>query len=44
MGDQPIRRVLVPIAGGSHATFAAELVGIYLEEGEVTSLITGAMG
>jgi len=32
-GDQPIRRVLVPTAGGSHAAFAAELMGIYLQEG-----------
>ncbi len=29
MGDRPIQRILIPTAGGPHATLAAEYVGIY---------------
>jgi nucleotide-binding universal stress UspA family protein len=38
LGDRPIRRVLLPTAGGHHATLAAEFVGILQEAGsaEVT--------
>ena len=38
-GDRPIRRILIPTAGGPHATLAAEYVGLYHKLGnlDVTS-------
>jgi nucleotide-binding universal stress UspA family protein len=29
LGDRPIRRILIPTAGGPHASLAAEYVGVY---------------
>ncbi len=34
-GDRPIRRILIPTAGGPHATLAAEYVGLYHKLGNL---------
>jgi amino acid transporter/nucleotide-binding universal stress UspA family protein len=34
-GDRPIRRILIPTAGGPHAALAAEYVGLYHESGNL---------